>query len=358
MAVHRREFARITLGMPALGWLGCAPRGAVTDSRPLRISAARRLSMSSLYLALESGYFRQLGLDVRVHNIGNSSEALPLLAGGGVDVFFHTVTPSFINAVAKGARVKIVASREIASSTCGHFGSIYGTRESFPGGLADLKHLKGKRIAIGRTIGLTEFALDLHLLNVGLSRNDVDVVLMRHPDAVAALVGGEVDAIVSHEEYDTDLAGVSSRIIRSIGLAEILPNFQYSFVAYGRTLLDGNPGPGSKFLAAYLRAAREFLGGKTPRFMEDFSRSNGLDVDAVLRGCRETFVPDGRIDLKSLEYYVNWAAKKGYCPMPVEAAQLVDTRFLDEAHRLLGGQEEQELSSNTRSLAQRRSCES
>jgi hypothetical protein len=99
---------------------------------------------------------------------------------------------------------------------------------------------------------------------------------------------------------------------------------------FGARLLDSDPDAGVKFLAAYLRGAEEFLAGKTPKFHDELAISNGMDPAEARKACRDSFVPDGRIDLPSIDRFVQWARVKELCPIPIQAAQLVDMRFLEK----------------------------
>jgi NitT/TauT family transport system substrate-binding protein len=296
------------------------------------VTAVRRLSASSLYLADELGFFRQAGFDVEILQAGNSLNLMALLAGGKTDVMFGSSGTAFLNAVLKGLPLRIVAGREVAAPACGNVGAVYGMRRTFPHGLADLAQLRGKRVATGPAIGLAQFALDAHLAHAGLSTKDVTVVSLEFKQSVAAMLGGGVDAIVGVDDFDRDLTSLASDIVHSAGLAQLYPNFQYSYVVFGQTLLAADPDRGARFLSAYLRGAGEFVRGRTPRFMEEFARTNGLDVKRAVTACRGTFSVDGAIDRSSLRLFGDWAARRKHISRPIDVSELVDDRFLKRVH--------------------------
>jgi NitT/TauT family transport system substrate-binding protein len=310
----------------------CARRKPAALPRKLRVVAARRLSMSSLYLANELGFFRKAGIDLEILQSGGVSQSMPLLVGSKIDVLFSNPNAAFLNAVIKGLPLRIVAGREVASPTCGNVGAIYGMRRTFPHGLADVAQLKGKRVATGPVIGLAQFALDAHLAGVGLSAKDVTTLSLDFRQSVAALLGGGVDAIVGAEDLERDLTSLAAEVVHTPGLAHIYPNFQYSHIIFGKAMLEAGPDRGARFLSAYLHGAREFAHGSTPRFMEDFARSNRLDVKRVVTACRNTFTLDGAIDLDSLRMFADWAARRKYVSRPVDMSELVDNRFLRMVH--------------------------
>ena len=123
-------------------------------------------------------------------------------------------------------------------------------------------------------------------------------------------------------EFDRNLIARASEIVRGPGLARYHPNFQCSHILFGESLLSADTGIGARFLSAYLRGAQEFARGSTPRFMEEFARSGGLDVKLVTGACRHSFTLDGSVDLHSLQLFVDWAVRRKYIPQPVDVAEL------------------------------------
>jgi NitT/TauT family transport system substrate-binding protein len=326
--------SRFLVSLVGAALAGCARKSS--SPRKLRVGLIPRLTMAPLYLADELGFFREAGLEVEFQQFQESPQTLTALAGGKLEVGFTTPIPVFINAVLKGARLKIVAGRDIAAPGCGTGGAIFGNRRAFPQGLRDLRLLKGKRVAISNQTGLAAFYLDQLLESAGMTTAEVKPVILRLPNAAAALIGGKIDAVVA-VNLDKDLDVVSASVVRSTTLSELLPNFQYSFVVFGPALLTGDPGIGVSFLEAYLRGVREFRSGKTPRALEELARAAHSDPAAVRAACRENVSRDGMVDRASVQRFVDWAAKKGFVPRAVDASQLIETRFVEEAFRRLGG---------------------
>ena len=156
---NRRQFVALATMLP-----GCRRRSDTGSVDALRVSVSPQPSMAGLYLAYESGYFKDQGLSIELVVLnGGSAEAIPLLAGWRLETSFAPLTPAMINARTRGARLRLVAGREIVALNCSDYGVIYGNRRFFPNGLADLRELKGKRIAVSRPGGTTFFALDVIL---------------------------------------------------------------------------------------------------------------------------------------------------------------------------------------------------
>jgi NitT/TauT family transport system substrate-binding protein len=332
--VTRRE---LLAGLSGISLASCSRRRAGQQRVRLVVAAGPYLHASGLYLARELGYFAQAGLDLEIQEVPASMQAIPLLVNSQLDASPMALTPAFINAVAGGARVRIVAGRGIVSPTCSGQFRVYGSLKAFPSGLHDARQLKGKRVAIRSRGGFSEFCLDALLAAAGMSQRDIQVVSLQQSEAFAAVASGRVEAMVSQDVGDKDLTSVSAKIVPGLPLAEVLPNFQLGFVMFGKRLLDGDPTVGTRFLAALLRGDREFMQGKTPQFLDDYARNYGLDVKRTREACRDFLAPEGEIRLDSLQRFIAWGVGKGYCPRPVEAEQLIDRRFLEPARKLSGG---------------------
>lgn len=325
---------RAILGAAAGMLAGCRKPSEIKD--PIRISVNRRPGMAGVYQAVESGYFAAAGVPVELVTMGTGMETVPVLAQGGVDVSFFPSNAAVFNAVAKGARIRLVAGREIAREGCSDFGAIYGRGEAFPGGLKDLRELQGKRVATNGRLNVNHFALDVLLESVGMTVADVSVTHLQPPDAITALRSGQIDALVGMHLYGPTLQQRFPDWVRHPGLPHHLPDFQYGYVFFGKRLLEGPVDVGGRVLAAYLKGVRDFLGGKTPKFLDDLARSSGMDPMEARGYCREIAVEDGAIREESLRFYSAWAVKRGHCERTVGIDELVDRRYLQHAREQVG----------------------
>jgi ABC-type nitrate/sulfonate/bicarbonate transport system substrate-binding protein len=191
-----------------------------------------------------------------------------------------------------------------------------------------MKPLRGAKIAVGGGIGaLSEYALDVLLEHDGMSRDDVQAMRMPRPQAAAALVSGAVAGFVAG---GTEVVAFPQAFEFETGpvMARIQPGFQYSWIVFGSRLLEGDVATGARFLSAYLRGANEYRKGRTPAFVDELAKSQGMDPKVLRSFCRESSEPDGAIHLADLERFVRWAIGRGMCPATLQASALVDGRFL------------------------------
>ncbi len=328
--MRRRE---LLTGLAAgLGFgVGAACSRRSSSLETIRVGAVRRLSTADLHLGYELGYFRRAGFDLEIHQSGTQLNSVALLAGNKLDVYFAGCNATLLNAIARGLAIRIVAGRQIVSATCHEVGKIYALRRNFPQGLADLKLLKGKRVGVSLAVGMTHFALDAQMRSVGLSIDDVTKVPLDTRQNVAGLMGGNVDALIGTGDYERDLDELPE-IVHTPGISRMYPSFQHTFVTFGKSLLEGGVERGARFLSAYLHGVREFRAGKTPRFVEEFARSWGLDVKRALGSCRSSVAEDGMIDVDSLRTLADWYVGRKYLIRALDVAEMVDRRFIERAH--------------------------
>ena len=155
--------------------LACFAGLAVTACRPgslrtLRVGSVPRGNIAPLYVADELGFFRAVGLAIDVHLLSETTQTVPLLAASRIDVSLSGATPALFNAIAQGARTRVVAGREIAAPGCTR--ELYGNRRSFPNGFERASQLKGKRVAVTSPTSVTAFLLDVVLESAGSTTAD------------------------------------------------------------------------------------------------------------------------------------------------------------------------------------------
>jgi NitT/TauT family transport system substrate-binding protein len=299
---------------------------------PVHVVAMPYLYMASLYLADELGHFAKEGLHVDIEQMEGSTVAIPVLAGGKADAAFFGIHPALINAVARGARIRIVAGRQFYSTDCPSSRRLFGSRHAFPNGFTDLSQIKGKTVSVGRNKnGMTAFVLSQAVAAAKLTDDDFKLVSTTDAAGAAMLVSDKIDVIIPSNDYDLGLTPLKDRVVPGPTVASFLPNYMYSYTMFGKRFLDEAPQEGVRFLKAFFQGGRDYLAGKTPKFIEDVIQKNGFDPNLVRQACREGLAADGRIQYGDIQRFIDWCVERKLTPDPLRAEQMVDTRFLDQA---------------------------
>src|SRR5206468_1729316 len=71
-----------------------APAAAPVQATPdlVRVADVQALNGGGLYVALDKGYFREQGLDVRLENLTGGADAVPFLSTGDLDLALGNVS--------------------------------------------------------------------------------------------------------------------------------------------------------------------------------------------------------------------------------------------------------------------------
>lgn len=295
---------------------------AAADRRPIRVVLLPFLGYAPLIIAQAEGFFAEAGLTVEFININRSPEALPALLRGDVDVLPGTAASSVITAMAKGQPLRFVADKGYLSPDgCSSMGIV--VRADFP---VDQAASRLRRISISRD-GPTRYVASHTLASHGIELDSLESVLLPDAAEAEAMRKGAIDATMGGEPW---LSRMRHEVAVKIWLdaQDYLPDHQYSFLLYGKYLLETNRDAGIRFLVAFRRGVAQFNQGKTERNLALLTRELGEDRAILEEACWPAMRLDGRIRLESLLQYQRWARAHGFLDVEATPAQLWDSTFL------------------------------
>lgn len=161
-----------------------------------------------LWLGQVEGQWADAGLDLQTTQFDTGVELAQALTGGSVDVAIMGGVTSNFPAQGQG-KIFMLNSRETATARLWVQGD---------SGIETAADLKGKKVIT--TEGTTaDIFLHRALQKADLTREDVEVVNAKMPDAVQAFISGQVDAIALWVPFDLRVkeAGVDAREIDDAG---------------------------------------------------------------------------------------------------------------------------------------------
>jgi NitT/TauT family transport system substrate-binding protein len=290
--------------------------------------------MAPLLIAAEEGYFRDQGLEVEFLALGSPRDGLPALIQGDLEVLAGSINTSFLNAIAQGAQMRIVADKgHLARDGCTYL-AFLARPELLDGG--ELRQLDGGarwRFSFRRG-AYYEFLTERALARSGLSRDEVEVNRLSPEAEVQALAHGRLDvAIATSIVMEKMLASSTAAVWHSA--QSVLPDGQYLVVLYGPALLDRDPESGVRFMSAYLRGVRQYNLGKTERNLEILARRTSIDRRALETTCWIAMREDGLIDTATVLELQAWAVGKGLLSRPLALEEIWEPRFVTDAVRRL-----------------------
>lgn len=334
----RRPLMYLLLLLPGLltacSSVALPTQGRATEMITLKVVQTPVLTYGPYFIAQEEGFFREQGLNIELVQFQRSQDAIPALVQGQLDVLGGSLSFGLLNAITRGANIRIVAEKG-TYSTSGCTGNGLVARRDLveKGELKEAAHLKGKRIAVNPASS-TGYLLDTLLQTVGLSLADVQTVEVADTVLPEALARGQLDLAFANEPFMTRLLQSGDAVLWQSSDA-ISPGLSYAFVSYGPNLLEKNPEVGQRFMNAYLKGVRQFMQGKTERNLEIMAKRTELERDLLMRVCWPTFITDGAMNLSRLTDFQTWANQRGYLDQVVPQDRLWDGRFIEAARRQL-----------------------
>ena len=162
-----------------------------------------------VYYALDLGYFKDAGLDVKITPMTNSGAIIAAIAGGGGDIG-NSVVGSVTDARAKGIPVLFFAPAGLYDSSSPTAALVVRTDSS----IKTAADLSGKVVAVSGLNDLTYYATRAWIDKNGGKSADVKYIELPFPAMAAALDQKRVDAAYIIDPFLTAASGA-----RSIGRA-------------------------------------------------------------------------------------------------------------------------------------------
>jgi len=321
----------LATSLPACG----SGSGRQEQSRDhVKVAVLPFLSVVPFYIAAEEGYFAAQNLDVEFVRMGRDQEIMASLARGEVDVASGMLTVNELNLAALGIKIRMIATVSVLDPDSCVYAAILVRREHLESGaLYDREQLV--RMQFDVNIMMPHgYWVDELLRPLDLTTDDLDIVDLPPPAAIPSLISGAVDVTVLSEPHiamvlESEEAAVWERV------DTIVPDYVYSVVKYGPTILEDRPEVGERFAVAMLQAIRQFNLGKTPRNLELVESFTGLTSEQVAAVCWTTIPDDARIDASTFRGYQEWSVAHGLLDRVLAEDELFDHRFIDHANAVL-----------------------
>ena len=339
MTIHLRKIV-ITLLLTLIALIHFHISYAKEHAQPklikLRTIHLPYIASAPLLIAEEEGYFTEQGLQVEFVKMTDAVVGLPALIKGDLDMIPDVIYPSYLNAIARGAKIKIVADRGyLASTECASVAIMARRTLVEEGKLSRVSQLKGKRVAMTQGSSILGYLMEKVLSQDNLTLTDVETVFLQMPARLDAFEKGSIDVTLGNEPWVTRMLQAGHAVMWK-PINHIVPNFQWAFLLYGPTLLETNPEAGRRFMVAYLKGVRQYNQGKTKRNLEIIAKHTGLDQELLQKCCWQTFRNDGQINTDSIVDFQSWALKKGFLDKEVPPNQFWDPSFIEYANKVLG----------------------
>jgi NitT/TauT family transport system substrate-binding protein len=341
----RADFPAVPSGaaVAAAAPLGQLPTTPVVD---VKVGAILISAAAPHLIALERGYFRDVGLNVEIVPFASGAELLPALTQGQIHVGFCASGIACLNAVGRGADIRYVADYQSAGQTERSRGSIAPVVRK---DLWDLGTIRSAGDVAGRTIHAPSGArgggpwLDIAfwLHRQGLDPNSVELSGLPFPDQLVVMqnrgieVGYQTEPLLS-----AGLARGTHEVLATI--EEMHPNAQILSLMYWTGIDRLGPMVGERFMVAYLRGVRDYVnafeyGIDQDEILDILVRHTTVKDPDVYRQSRHHWIdPNGTLNRATLEGDVAFLVQQGVIPAPIDLAPAFADGYRQVAVQHLG----------------------
>lgn len=294
------------------------------------------LIWAPFYIALDKGYFKDLGLDVQMQPLQGGSDAVIQLSSGSFDVAAGGAGVGFWNAVDRGVKFVVVAP--LHTETAHQATPLVTSKANFDSGkITKVSDLKGKKVAVNAKGSATDYWLDAALKTGGLSIKDIDYQVVAFADVAAALSNGAIDAAMLGEPLATQ--GADKGLVVQIA-DNFITDFQVTSIYYNQDFVKNHPDAAKNFIIAYLKGCRDLQGNgwkddTNAKIIEKYTK---VPADVTKRAATPTCDPNGNVhadDFMKLQSFFLARGDLTYAK-PIDFQTLVDSSYVTNALKVLG----------------------
>ncbi len=300
----------------------------------LKMNSSKLMSYAPIFIAEKEGYFKEFGIFIEPVVFNRSSEALPLLASGDLDIYAGIVQSGLFNVLAQEPNVKVVADRGTVSGDddCTYLGIMVRKDLYDSGVITGPEGLKGQTIS-ATNAGSTGYLLSSYLAQAELTFDDIILSDLPTASYLDGFANKSVAAIVAPELHVTRLEQAGNSVV--IAGLEDFGTTQLSVMVFGKSLLVEHPDVGARFLAAYLKGVQKYNEGKTESNIQAIMEATGEDISLIQNSCWIPIRDDATVDFSGVEAFQQWSIEQKQLDQAVTEEQFWDPGFLLAAQELL-----------------------
>jgi NitT/TauT family transport system substrate-binding protein len=278
---------------------------AALAQQPAVVTIATVMSVPSVanFWAIEKGFFREAGVDVRVEVIDSLTKAVALLATNQIQLAQGGLNAGFFNAVGQGLPVALAL--ESGSTPVNHN---FIVRSDLKEVIKTPADLKGRNVAVSGAGSLSVYELASLMGAVGMTLADVNVKQLSFPQMAPAMASKALDVALMVAPF-SDRAIAQNIGVPWIdpeeGFLKVLPMTSLAYMASADWVRQNRDIAG-KVVLALIRAGRDYCqayhhGPQRDEMLEMMVRHGiGADRDSLDRVKWQARTPDGLVNLDSL----------------------------------------------------------
>lgn len=305
----------LVAGLSACGGNDGSTQAASTGERQLTkldVTSIPIIDVGPYYWALDTGLFREHGLEVIDHTSQGGAAGLPALMSGEFDIAFSNVVSAML-ARQRGLPLKLVLGGDNSVAPPGKDPAplLVAPRSS----ISSAKDLAGKTIGVNTIKNIDDIYLRAWIDAHGGDPRAVKLVEVAFPDHPAALLRRRVDAIQTAPPFSDQLMNDGAKVLGYPH--QVQPGATIAGYVVSEKFLAGHGAEVDAFRKAMIDAAAQTTDpANRERLIDIVSKHTKIDVGIL----KQVVFPDWTmsIDVDGLRQTLAYMARYGVLEKPVD----------------------------------------
>jgi NitT/TauT family transport system substrate-binding protein len=330
-----KRSGRILLAAAAMAVIAA---DAEAQETVVKVGVVRSMANGAILLAMEKGYFKEIGVKVELEDLQSSATAMASLAQGQLNIIAGGVSAGYFNALEKNLPLIITVDR--VTTPIRHNLMI---RPDLKDQIKEIKDLKGKVIASNAPGSISTYEIGKILAKGGLAFTDVEIKNLPFPQYAVALTNKAVDAALTIPPFTYNLA--DKNIALPFAEADQIVEPRPLTIAVNLTNTDwakANQQLVRNYYVALMRGVRDYCqayhGGSLRKELIDLLVKTGTEQRPELLHKYPWPARNlsGKLNVASLLDVQDWYVQNNLTRAKFPAERLVDNSYVDDANKKLG----------------------
>jgi NitT/TauT family transport system substrate-binding protein len=306
----------------------------------VKIGTVGGLTDAGIFIAQARGYFNEQGITLDYKVFGSSSDFMPALGSGQLDIGGIIVSAGLFNSVASGINLRVVGDKQsVMKDFCT---PVYVIRKDLfdSGKHQNLGDLKGLKFAVSGKPTLGWFASVEWAKMKGLKEKDVTWVELGYPQMLPAFESKSIDIAKLIDPFTTKIIDARAGVLIGDDW-EVTPDGTVVPIVYSEAFATQKRDLGQKFMVAYVKGVREYNDAyrknknraEITKILADATKMNPALVESMRKGGLD---PDQKVSKKWIIATQDFLFDHKYVHQKIDIDKLIDPSFAEYAVKQLG----------------------
>ncbi len=332
-SILRVVFVSLTIMTVFIGIAAAAPS-------TVKIGTVGGLTDAGIFIAQAKGYFNEQGIALDYRAFASSSDFMPALGSGQLDIAGIIISAGLFNSVASGINLRIVGDKQ--SVLKGFTTPVFLMRKDLfdSGKYQKPSDWKGFKFVISAKPSLSWYSAVEWIKGKGLKEDDFTWIELGYPQMLPSFQSKSVEILHLIEPFATKIIDAGEAVL--IGDAyDATPDGTVVPIVYSETFAAQKREIAQKFMLAYMRGVRDYNDAyrknknraEVTKILADATKTDPALVERMRKGGLD---PDQKVSKKWIAGTQDFLFDHKYVHQKIDLDKLIDPSFAEYAVKQLG----------------------